>query len=317
VSSSGVALASLLLFVSAATAAGAEPVEVRYRLDQKAWTRAARAEQALTFELFADSACTQSAHVASLFAGDAALSVEAVKLLAMKGAPKPPKTGELRALLDVPAPPSPAWLRVTGDAVAPIGGGCQLQPAQGGPAGPPGAEGPTGAEGSVGATGATGSTGAAGPTGADGPTGPDGIPGPNGLPGPTGPVGATGPTGPMGPQGFEGLPGQQGPPGPTVPDARLHAGMLPLGTTGAGGSGNCFLGDLKLTALGSYPPPGTMVADGRLLPINATYVALFALLGTDYGGDGASNFALPDLSDAGIGGATWVICTTGSFPINP
>ena len=39
---------------------------------------------------------------------------------------------------------------------------------------------------------------------------------------------------------------------------------------------------------------GTLPADGRLLPISS-YTALFSLLGTFYGGDGRTTFALPDL----------------------
>jgi microcystin-dependent protein len=41
-------------------------------------------------------------------------------------------------------------------------------------------------------------------------------------------------------------------------------------------------------------PPGWIPCDGRLLPIN-TNQQLFALLGTTYGGDGQTTFAVPDL----------------------
>ena len=43
-----------------------------------------------------------------------------------------------------------------------------------------------------------------------------------------------------------------------------------------------------------FPPRGWMTCNGQLLSIN-TYSALFALLGTQYGGDGVNTFALPDL----------------------
>lgn len=46
---------------------------------------------------------------------------------------------------------------------------------------------------------------------------------------------------------------------------------------------------------GNYPPQGWMVADGSLLPISQ-YVPLFEAIGTTYGGDGASTFALPNLA---------------------
>jgi microcystin-dependent protein len=55
------------------------------------------------------------------------------------------------------------------------------------------------------------------------------------------------------------------------------------------------------------------VADGQLLPI-AQYTAVFALLGNTYGGDGVSNFALPDLRSAAPNGLTYSICMQGIFP---
>jgi len=44
----------------------------------------------------------------------------------------------------------------------------------------------------------------------------------------------------------------------------------------------------------NWAPVGWMLCTGQLLAINQ-YQALFALLGTTYGGDGITNFALPDL----------------------
>nr|WP_244163108.1 tail fiber protein [Paenibacillus pectinilyticus] len=44
----------------------------------------------------------------------------------------------------------------------------------------------------------------------------------------------------------------------------------------------------------NFPPSGTALCNGQLLPINQNQ-ALFSLLGTTYGGDGRVNFALPDL----------------------
>lgn len=44
----------------------------------------------------------------------------------------------------------------------------------------------------------------------------------------------------------------------------------------------------------SYCPTGYMAADGTLLPIQQ-YAALYSLLGTTYGGNGTTNFGLPDL----------------------
>lgn len=53
----------------------------------------------------------------------------------------------------------------------------------------------------------------------------------------------------------------------------------------------------------NFCPRGYMPADGSLLPI-AQNTALFSLLGTTYGGDGRTTFALPDLrgrSALGVG----------------
>jgi microcystin-dependent protein len=54
-----------------------------------------------------------------------------------------------------------------------------------------------------------------------------------------------------------------------------------------------YLGQIQAFAF-NYAPLGWMKCEGQLLPI-AQYSALFALLGTMYGGDGVTNFALPDL----------------------
>jgi microcystin-dependent protein len=45
---------------------------------------------------------------------------------------------------------------------------------------------------------------------------------------------------------------------------------------------------------GNFAPAGWALCDGRLLPISE-YETLFVLLGTTYGGDGQSTFAVPDL----------------------
>jgi microcystin-dependent protein len=57
--------------------------------------------------------------------------------------------------------------------------------------------------------------------------------------------------------------------------------------------GERFLGEIALFA-GNFAPGGWATADGQLLPISQ-FTALFSLLGTTYGGDGRTNFALPDL----------------------
>jgi microcystin-dependent protein len=57
--------------------------------------------------------------------------------------------------------------------------------------------------------------------------------------------------------------------------------------------GDPFLGEIALVGF-NFPPLGWALCNGQLLPINQN-TALFSLLGTTYGGDGITNFALPDL----------------------
>ena len=57
--------------------------------------------------------------------------------------------------------------------------------------------------------------------------------------------------------------------------------------------GEPYIGEIRMFA-GDFEPYGWRFCDGRLLPI-AEHDALFALIGTTYGGDGQSTFALPDL----------------------
>lgn len=54
-----------------------------------------------------------------------------------------------------------------------------------------------------------------------------------------------------------------------------------------------FLGQIMFFA-GNFAPRGWALCDGQLLPI-AQNSALFSILGTTYGGDGRTTFALPDL----------------------
>jgi microcystin-dependent protein len=54
-----------------------------------------------------------------------------------------------------------------------------------------------------------------------------------------------------------------------------------------------FLSEIRIMSFG-FAPKGWALCNGQLLPINQNQ-ALFALLGTTYGGDGRVNFALPDL----------------------
>src|SRR5260370_9714457 len=56
---------------------------------------------------------------------------------------------------------------------------------------------------------------------------------------------------------------------------------------------NPFLAEIRIFT-GNFAPKGWALCDGQLMPISQN-TALFSLLGTTYGGDGKSNFALPNL----------------------
>jgi microcystin-dependent protein len=87
-----------------------------------------------------------------------------------------------------------------------------------------------------------------------------------------------------------------------------------------------YIGEIRMFA-GNYAPSGWMLCEGQLLPISENE-ALFVVLGTIYGGDGESTFALPNLRGRApmhadsinpIGtaaGVTDVTLTTQQIPIH-
>lgn len=56
-----------------------------------------------------------------------------------------------------------------------------------------------------------------------------------------------------------------------------------------------FLGEIKMFA-GNFPPRGYSLCNGQLIPISQN-TALFSLLGTFYGGNGTTTFALPNMQN--------------------
>jgi microcystin-dependent protein len=73
-----------------------------------------------------------------------------------------------------------------------------------------------------------------------------------------------------------------------------------------------FIGEIRMFG-GNFAPAGWAMCQGQLLPISEND-ALFALIGTTYGGDGQETFALPDLQGrapvhmgTGPGGVTFQI----------
>ena len=85
-----------------------------------------------------------------------------------------------------------------------------------------------------------------------------------------------------------------------------------------------YVGEIRMFA-GNFAPAGWMFCEGQLLPISENET-LFQLIGTTYGGDGQSTFALPDLRGripihqgdgfvlAETGGAEQVTLTTQQMP---
>ena len=79
------------------------------------------------------------------------------------------------------------------------------------------------------------------------------------------------------------------------PTLALTAIIALVGTfpSQSGSPGDNFLAEVRLFA-GNFAPGGWNLTDGSVLPI-ASNTAVFSLLGTQYGGNGTNNFALPDL----------------------
>lgn len=85
-----------------------------------------------------------------------------------------------------------------------------------------------------------------------------------------------------------------------------------------------YVGEIRMFA-GNFAPAGWMFCEGQLLPISENET-LFQLIGTTYGGDGQSTFALPDLRGripihqgngfilAETGGAEEITLTTQQIP---
>lgn len=104
---------------------------------------------------------------------------------------------------------------------------------------------------------------------------------------------------------------------------------LAVTTAPATADNDPYLGDILITGA-NFCPRGWLPADGQLLAISQ-YTAVFALIGTTYGGDGRTSFGLPDLRgrtamDEGTGpglatrrqgqkfGSTSVTLTTANLP---
>jgi microcystin-dependent protein len=82
-----------------------------------------------------------------------------------------------------------------------------------------------------------------------------------------------------------------------------------------------LLGSLLLVPY-NFEPRGWAFCKGQLLHISQN-TALYSLIGTTYGGDGTTNFALPNLSggkgitDANGAPLNWIIALVGAYPSRP
>jgi microcystin-dependent protein len=76
---------------------------------------------------------------------------------------------------------------------------------------------------------------------------------------------------------------------------------------------NQLIGEIILFA-GNFAPVGWALCNGALLPI-VKNPALFSIIGTTYGGDGTTNFALPKLPN--VGNAIYLIGLQGQLPHRP
>ena len=73
----------------------------------------------------------------------------------------------------------------------------------------------------------------------------------------------------------------------------LIAGTIFSGTSTVNAGDEPYIGEVQWFA-GNFAPRGWALCDGQLLDINQNQ-ALFSILGTNYGGDGRTNFGLPDV----------------------
>lgn len=200
------------------------------------------------------------------------------------------------------------------------------EPGDPGPQGPPGPKGDQGEQGVQGPKGDQGDQGIQGATGPQGVQGEQGIQGLKGDQGEKGDKGDKGDQGDQGPPGVDGQDGQDGADGagltngsipgqlllwqgnswvaalPTPqqiivdnmqPYAAINYVIALEGIFPSRNGSEPFIGEIYMFA-GNFAPRGYALCDGQLLSI-AQNTALFSILGTTYGGNGQTTFALPDL----------------------
>jgi microcystin-dependent protein len=74
-----------------------------------------------------------------------------------------------------------------------------------------------------------------------------------------------------------------------------------------------YMGEIRLFPY-QFAPMNWAYCQGQSLSVNQ-YSALFSLIGTQFGGDGRTNFCLPDLRGASpVSGTMYCICVMGMYP---
>jgi hypothetical protein len=87
----------------------------------------------------------------------------------------------------------------------------------------------------------------------------------------------------------------------------------PHNPAAAGAGVDCYLGQITLTAAANALPSGYRPANGALVQITGNE-GLYQVIGTNYGGDGVNNYALPDLTAIAPTNMTYGICDKGTYP---
>ena len=218
-------------------------------------------------------------------------------------------------------------------------------------AGTPGPEGPEGPDGPEGVPGDPGSQGVQGKIGPQGVPGDPGSPGSQGVQGKIGSQGVPGDPGSPGSQGVQGKVGPAGADGAGLTDGTIAGQLLQWNgssnwvaslPSGSGSSAHTIIQPFQvlrciIALTGTFPtvsdgdpwigeiswvgfahtPPNWADCDGQLLSVEGNE-ALFAVLGTRYGGDGMTTFALPDMrgrvpihKGSGPGGSNYVLGQRG------
>ena len=102
---------------------------------------------------------------------------------------------------------------------------------------------------------------------------------------------------------------------PLLPRGSGPASIYSIANVSSGSTSDSIVAEVKLFP-SACPLTNWSTCEGQLIPIGSN-TALFSLLQTTYGGDGETNFALPDFSKLSPPGLQYFICTVGVYPSRP